>query len=289
MTTPKATLPNEASQLADSDPLQVLRLSSAPIAVRYLAAVVMTGFATVIAVGLDSKVTIPNLSLVYVIPVVVAAVAFGLGPSLCSAVLGALAYNFFFTEPRYTLMVDDPANVWAIGLLFVVGCIASGVASIARRRADDAALLMRQATILQLYSHDVVGADDAKEIVSLAATALEALFHVPVVVMLMSETAVTFIERRGKIEPLDVEMEAAQSSLTTCRSVPAGVYPFDASRFDFWPVSTPTGQWAVIGLAFDPDERPSKPATLVEAVGAVLALALDRQHFRTDCDGRSTK
>ncbi len=241
----------------------------------------MTAFATVIAVGLDSKVTIPNLSLVYVIPVVVAAVAFGLGPSLCSAVFGALAYNFFFTEPRYSLMVDDPANVWAIGLLFVVGCIASGVASIARRRADDAALLIRQATILQHYSHDVVSAGDAREIVSLAATTLEALFHVPVVVMFVSGTVVTFIERRGEIELLDVEMEAAQSSLTTCRPVPAGIYPFDASRHDFWPVSTPAGQSAVIGLAFDRDERPAKPATLVETVGDVLALALDRQHFRT--------
>jgi K+-sensing histidine kinase KdpD len=96
MTTPKATLPNEARQLDDSDPFQVLRLSSAPIAVLYLAAVVMTAFATVIAVGLDSKVTIPNLSLVYVIPVVITGVALGLGPSLCSAVVGALAYNFFF-------------------------------------------------------------------------------------------------------------------------------------------------------------------------------------------------
>ena len=46
------------------------------------------------------------------------------------------------------------------------------------------------------------------------ATTLEAVFHVPVVVMLLSETVVTFIERRGKIEPLDVEMEASQSSLT---------------------------------------------------------------------------
>src|SRR5512146_1677408 len=208
MTTPKATLPNEANQLEDSDPFQVLRLSSAPIAVRYLAAVVMTALATVIAVGLDSKVTIPNLSLVFVIPVVVAAVAFGLGPSLFSAVLGALSYNFFFTEPRYTLMVDDPANVWAIGLLFVVGCIASGVASIARRRADDATLLMRQAKTLQLYSHDVVAADDVREVVSLAATTLAALFRVPVVVMLMSETGVTFSEKRGEIELLDVEMEA---------------------------------------------------------------------------------
>ena len=53
-----------------------------------------------------------------------------------------------------------------------------------------------------------------REIVPLAATALEALFHVPVVVMLMSETVVTFIERRGTLEPLDVEIEAAQSSLS---------------------------------------------------------------------------
>lgn len=280
MTTPKASVPNEDSQIAELDPFQVLRLSNAPIAVRYLAAILITGFATVIAVGLDSKVAIPNLSLIYVIPVVVAAVAFGLGPSLFSAVLGALAYNFFFTEPRYTLMVDDPANVWAIGLLFVVGCVASGVASVARSRADDAALLIRQANILRLYSHDVACGDGAKEVASLAATTLEELFHVPTVVILVSEAVITFIERRGTIEPLDVEMKAAQSSLTTCQWVPAGVYPFDTSRFDFWPVSTPTGHWAVIGLAFDPNERPSNPSALVEPVGAVLALALDRQHFR---------
>ena len=240
----------------------------------------MTALATVIAVGLDSKVTIPNLSLVFVIPVVVAAVTFGLGPSLCSAVLGALAYNFFFTAPRYTLMVDDPANVWAIGLLFVVGCIASGVASVARRRADDAALLIRQAAILQFYSHDVGDADDARAIVSLAATTLEALFNVPVVVMLMSETVATFIERRGKSSPSRWNGGCAIFTDDLPAS-PCGVYPFDASRFDFWPVSTPAGQRAVIGLAFDADERPSKPATLVETVGGVLALALDRQHFRT--------
>ena len=32
---------------------------------------------------------------------------------------------------------------------------------------------------LQRYSHDVIGAGDAREIVSLAATTLEALFRVP--------------------------------------------------------------------------------------------------------------
>ena len=63
--------------------------------VRYLASTAMTAVATVVAVGVDSKVTIPNLSLVFVVPVIIAGVSLGLGPSLCSAVLGALAFNFF--------------------------------------------------------------------------------------------------------------------------------------------------------------------------------------------------
>ncbi len=73
----------------------------------------MTGVATAVAVGVDSKVTIPNLSLIFVVPVIIAGVSLGLGPSLCSAILGAIAFNFFLTEPRYTLVVDDPANIWA--------------------------------------------------------------------------------------------------------------------------------------------------------------------------------
>ncbi|MCA1409235.1 DUF4118 domain-containing protein [Ensifer sp. IC3342] len=92
------------------------------------------------------------------VPVVVAGVGFGLGPSLCSAVLGALAYNFFLTEPRYTLLVDDPANIWAIALLFVIGLIVSSVAYTSRRRAADAALLWSQETVLQNYSRAVVTA-----------------------------------------------------------------------------------------------------------------------------------
>ncbi len=79
----------------------------------------------------------------FVIPVIIAGVHLGLGPSLFSAVLGALAFNFFLTEPRYSLAVDDAANIWAIGLLFVVGLIVSGVAFTSRQRATEAALLAK--------------------------------------------------------------------------------------------------------------------------------------------------
>ena len=248
-------------------------------AMRYLASIAMTAAATVVAVGVDTKVSIPNLSLVFVVPVIVAGVSLGLGPSLCSAILGALAFNFFLTEPRYSLTVDDAANIWAIGLLFVVGLIVSGVAFTSRQRATEAALLRRQTTVLQGYSRDVVAADNTKAIVSITSQALAALFQAPAVVMLVTEgDRVVSLERVGDVEPQEAELEAARSSLATGTVMRSDVYPNLASRFDFWPVKTAEGPNAVIGLAFDPDERPAAPDTLVNIVVRVLALVLERQH-----------
>ena len=254
--------------------------------VRYLASIAMTAAATVVAVGVDNKVTIPNLSLVFVVPVIIAGVSLGLGPSLCSAILGALAFNFFLTEPRYTLVVDDPANIWAIGLLFVVGLIVSGVAFTSHQRAAEAALLRRQAALLQGYSRDVVAAENTNAIASITSQALAALFKVPVVVMIVTEGRVVFLVRVGDVELQQAELEAGLSSLATGTVVRSGIYPDLASRFDFWPVKTAEGQNAVIGLAFDADERPSAPDALVDIVGRVFALVLDRQHARVGRDAR---
>jgi K+-sensing histidine kinase KdpD len=248
--------------------------------VRYLASVAMTAAATIVAIGVDTKVNIPNLSLVFVIPVIIAGVSLGLGPSLCAAILGALAFNFFLTEPRYSLVIDDPSNIWAMALLFVVGLIVSGVAFTSHRRASEASLLRKQAIALQDYSRDVVAARNVDAMVSITSQALSVLFRVPAVVMLLVEGRIVSIKRTGNVEPKEAELEAARSSLAMATVLRGGVYPHLASRFDFWPVQTAEGQSAIIGLAFDPDERPSAPDTQVMVVAHILALVLDRQHGR---------
>src|SRR5262245_2689769 len=277
-------LPRDTPRMPGADPLSGLA-PEAPAVVGYLASLAMTVVATVVAVGVDRAVTIPNLSLVFVVPVVVAGIGFGLGPSLCSAILGALAYNFFLTEPRYSLDVYDPAEIWAIGLLFVVGLIVSGIAFTSRRSAMDSALLRWQATVLQRYSRDVVAADNTRSISAITSSTLATLFQVPAVVMVVTEGKVVSVERVGGVEPQEADLEAARS-LARGTDMRAGVYP-SASRFDFWSVATAVGQ-AVIGLAFDPGERPLAPDRLVSIVGSMLALALDRQHFRGSRDARPT-
>ena len=274
----------DESNLQDIEPRPDAESPSGPLAstaARYFAAVAMTAVATIIAVGVDMKITIPNLSLVFVVPVIIAGVSLGLGPSLCAAILGALAFNFFLTEPRYSLAVDDPANIWAIGLLFVVGVIASGVAFTSHKRAREAALLRRQVSVLERYTRELLGAENANAAVSIASRVLAALFQVPAVVVLVNESGVVFREQVGGLEPQESDLEAARSALTTGAVARSGVYPNLTSRFDFWPLETADGQKAAVGLAFDPDERPARPDDLVDIVARVLGLALERHHART--------
>lgn len=281
----KSRLPRD---IPSNPPLDTAPSDSAAI-VGYLAAIAMTAVATILAVGIELGIRIPNLSLIFVVPVVIAGVGFGLGPSLCSALLGALAYNFFLTEPRYSLAVSDPANMWAIALLFVVGFIVSGVAYTSGRRAAEAAQRKRQAIALQGYSRKVLAADNTEALAATTCNALAQLFQRPAVVMLVAGGKAVSTKGTAGAEPVEAELDAALSSLATGHVSRAGVYPAVASRFDFWPVAAAAGLSAVIGLAFDPDERPSAPETVVDVVRNLLALALDRQHLRTVGADRSTR
>ncbi|MEP9371775.1 DUF4118 domain-containing protein [Mesorhizobium sp. KR1-2] len=279
MTDAKSKLRGDITPTPPADPLLSSAPSNSPAVVGYLVAFAMTAVAALMAISVNIEANVPNLSLIFVVPVVIGGVAFGLGPSLFSAILGALAYNFFLTEPRYSLMVKDPTNIWAIALLFIIGLIVSGVAYTSRRRATDAALLRRQATVLKCYSRDILAAGNTETIVSLTSEALAALFRVPVVVILVAEGKVVSVKKAASgVEPQEAEFEMALSSLATETVTRAGIYPAVTSRFDFWPVATEVGQGAVIGLAFDSDERPSSPDTLVDIVRSVMALALERRH-----------
>lgn len=245
-----------------------------PVTVGYAAALGMAAFATLIAFALESTASIPNLSLVYVLPVIVGAILFGFGPSMLAAVAGALSYNYFFTAPRFSLAVEDPANIWAIGLLLVVGALASGLASVAARRKVAFKLRLRQEQVLQAFSSALADAAESREMANRAAAALEEMFEVPVTVMTPVAGRLEILSATGAITAGAGETAAARSSLDQGQFMRAGVYPFDASRFDFWPIKSRGRQSVVLGLAFDRQEYPERPDLFVVVIGRLLAAAL---------------
>jgi K+-sensing histidine kinase KdpD len=251
-------------------------------AAAYALTLAMVAVATVVAIGFERQVSIPNLSLVFVLPVLLAAVAFGWGPALAAAVAGVAAYNFFLLPPIYTFNVEDPANIWALALLGIVGAITSAVAAESRRRARAPREAARQARVLQTAARALVGAADREAVAEASVEAMRKLFGAPAVVLI--EEPGGLIEAAGGVDLTDADREAAAWSLASRLPVRGGDYPAEKASFDFWPVVTRRRQGAVLGVATAGRERGGQggPERLVEVVGAYLAVALDREALVTE-------
>ncbi|MDZ4371157.1 MAG: DUF4118 domain-containing protein [Phenylobacterium sp.] len=248
-------------------------------AVAYAASLAMVAAATGLGLAVEQHVSVPNLSLVFVLPVVVAAAAFGWGPAITAALAGVAAYNFFLIPPLRTFVVADPSNVWALVFLLGAGAVVSFVAAQARRRAVDAAWSARQARALEGLAKRLVSAADGQTAAAACADALSALFDAPAVVFLDADGQLDAGTLAGGAAPGEADRDAAAWALASRLATRGGAYPAGEAVFDFWPVVSGRRQAAVLGVAISGGERgrPDHPEGLVEAVGAYLAVALDRE------------
>ena len=91
-------------------------------------ALVFVALATGLAFLVQHLISAPNVTLIYVLPVIISATLFGWGPSLLAVAVGVIAFDFFFTEPYYSLTMTNPSEIWAAVLLFVIASIVTSVA-----------------------------------------------------------------------------------------------------------------------------------------------------------------
>ena len=241
---------------------------------------VLCAAATLVALLAERWAPAPSLTLIYVLPVVILAARFGWGPALVSAALGSLAFNFFLTEPRYTLRVDDPGNVWALVLLTVTAGIVSAVGAEARRRAIQARTHAEQAEALQALARALVAAPDQQAIAVATAHAVARLFDAPSVVLVAHGASLSATTSTSEALGAD-DLEAARWALGAGQATRAEAYPVDRSTFDFWPLRTRSPLRAVIGLALpdSPRGRPVDTDRVIESVGGYLAVALERDRY----------
>ncbi|HLZ82977.1 MAG TPA: DUF4118 domain-containing protein [Caulobacteraceae bacterium] len=247
-------------------------------AAQYGAALVFVALATGCGFILEPLIGAPNLALVFVLPVMAAATLYGWGPSLAATLGGVLAFDFFFTVPRYSLAIASPSDIWAAGLLLVIAASVSTIAAESRRRERAARWAADQAQVLQTLAHLVIQSAPTPEILAAAATALHQIFRAPSVIYIQLAGALRPIASAGGAQITPAEEEAAKGALEAGLRTRADTYPYPKSAFDFWPLETPKGRAFVLGVGFVQSGRgrPPAPDRFIEIVAAYLATALDR-------------
>lgn len=271
---PSTAVPTSTSGLENPSGRGAPVAATSPV-VGYAASAALVAAAAIVAFAVDHIVDAPNLSLVFVLPVIVAAAAYGWGPALSSAVLGVAALDFFFIEPRYTFVVANPTDIWALVLLLAVAAIVSTVAAQSRGRALAARKAAEQAEALHAVAHAVIKAESPEALMHTAADALGRIFEAPAAILTEQAGVLTPVasSRGARLQAAD--LEAAQWALANGKSTRGETYPFDRATFDFWPVQMRHDRRLVLGVKITggPDGRPAGPDRYVDLIAGYLAGA----------------
>ena len=83
----------------------------------------LPSLATLLALALLPWFPVANLALLYLAAVLLTAIRTGVKPALSSAFLCFLAYNFFLTEPHYSLRMLHQGDIMTGGLLIMVAVL----------------------------------------------------------------------------------------------------------------------------------------------------------------------
>ncbi len=216
--------------------------------IRHDAAVVL--IATVLAVLVswlaERWVGLDDLSMVFIVAVVVVAARTRMTAAVATAVLCFLAYNFFFIEPRFTLQISARQGVTTVFLFLVAALVAGRLASRLRMQVVALRAANTHATALQALGRQLASAADLGQVLSAARASLQAAFGVPAWVRIGEVVAATESAKLG-----DTDLGAAQWAQTHGQATGRHTDTLAGSPWWFLPLRNDRETLGVVGLRFD--------------------------------------
>ncbi|WP_433565509.1 ATP-binding protein [Nocardia sp. CA-151230] len=122
----------------------------------------------VIYFWLDRLLDLSGESALFFIGVIAVALLGGVAPAALSALLSGVLLNWFFTEPRYSLTIDQLDNFLTIVVLLFVAVAVAALVDVAAKRTLEARKASRQAELLTLFAGSVLHGADLQDLLERA-------------------------------------------------------------------------------------------------------------------------
>ena len=228
------------------------RLRDFALATAAVAAATLLGFA------LQPLLPVASLALLFVCAVTLVAVRSRVSIALYTALASALAYNFFFTDPRLTLRINSPGDIVAVVAFLITALF---VGQLAGRQHAQVVMLRtanEHARALQSLGERLAAASDEGQVYRAGCEALAAALGCDAVA-LARERPDGGALRRSAAQPAAVELppnEVAAADWVAVHAQPAGRFTSTLAGSSWWfvPLVVEGGCLGAIGLRF--------PATL---------------------------
>lgn len=244
----------------------------------YAGALLLVATSTLLGLLIQARWGNSQVGMLYLLPVLVAAIYAGLVPGLVAAMASALAFNYYFTAPYHTFIIHSPTDIVTVVMLFVVAAVCSQLAASVRQQAQLAAdHAARNATIAG-FARQLLSTRDEREVAEVCTAQLARLFSCHVTILSSQDEL-----RPLASHPADIALspsDLAAATFTQQSGEPSGrgqkrVWQAD---WQFHPVGAGDHILAAIGLARDDGLPPvgEDRRLLFDSLRDQMALAFER-------------
>lgn len=249
-----------------------------------VAIALMVGASTLLGLAMAPRWGASAVDLLYLPPVLGAAILFGLRAGLGAAILSALAYNYFFTVPIHSFRIDRPADLVTVAILFLVAAVTSQLAARMRGQARLASANAARNAAIAGFSRRLLSCSTREKIGTVACREIADLFGCNVALLGPGEPP-TIIARAPEDSPLSPSDLAAAAWVLEYGDVAGrGAPRADPAEWLFHPVKSDAATLAAMGLARD-DGLPAvaeERLPLLTSLLDQLALALARASLESE-------
>lgn len=247
--------------------------------------------AAAIAVGLAmiSVVSLPNVSMIFLVAVLFAAVRFGIWPAVFSSILSFLGYNFFFIDPVYTFTVAHPHELLALFIFLGAAVLTSAIAGRAREQAAAAVSRARATRRLYEFTRRLSSLPDGNAVAEGAVVELNGYLHRPAAILLSQGDTLELAASWPPEDDLDTaSTSAARWAYEKEEAAGAGTGTLPSARWLFLPLRSSHSRVGAIGIALDGNTLDSEARTLAETLAELTAAAMERARLAREITAAHT-
>ncbi|MEG0310416.1 MAG: sensor histidine kinase KdpD [Eubacterium sp.] len=228
-----------------------------------------------------------NIIMVYILSILVTSrITKGYFYGVCASILGVLAFNFFFTDPYFTLNAIGPSYPVTFVIMLLVALTTSALTNGVKIQARMAVASERRTEILYEISKKLLKTRGLENIVQLTNEALAGIFGRSVIFYTqIPENNVRGVFLQGKEETNGLFMatkdEEAVAHWVFLNKKPAGsgTDTLMGAKAFYMPVISQKRVLGVIGLSCAEDVLPPKRRTFLRMIVSQVAMALERQRL----------
>ncbi|MCM0082850.1 DUF4118 domain-containing protein [Geomonas sp. Red32] len=245
---------------------------------RYLFAIAMVAGTTVLCEQARPYLSPVNMVMPYLLAVVLAAVFLGRLPAIITALLGVVAFDFFFVPPRFSLTIHDKEYLVTFVTLFTVGVVISTLVAKVRESLETLRVREQQTSSLYNLSRDLAAAVDTTAVLSAVLRHIEQSLDAQVVILTPADGELFAAAATDAVELNSDEKEIATWSFRSRRLAGRGTGSYPESPWRFLPLKALADVLGVLCISIDESRHPEgrQLHRFVNSFATQTSMALER-------------